>query len=119
MRRNNGPAHYTRNEVRLFYRDGVYQAGYGVTQNLLHYHNRTGYNAGTYGWNWDLFPVSLPDGRRVAIVTGYRNLTGQELKGAHEADQQARRIIREMGAWGEATEEAVEKILVDLIMSQD
>jgi len=38
---------------------------------LLHYQKRIGYNAGVYGWNYDLYELSV-NGESVAILKGYR-----------------------------------------------
>ena len=62
--------HVTKNDVHAI-RDRVYSVPYCELQTILNYWEKSGYNSGVYGWNFDLYV--FPD---LAIVTGYRNLTG-------------------------------------------
>jgi len=47
---------------------------YCEAQYLLYFKQPVAYNAGTYGWNFDLYVI---DG--IAITTGYRNLVGDRV----------------------------------------
>ena len=53
----------------------VIRAGYCDLQTLLRGIEPIAYNAGIYGWNWDCIELN----HDIAIVTGYRNLTGKRL----------------------------------------
>lgn len=41
-------------------------------QNLLKYKRPLAYNAGTYGWNYDLYNIVTSKNNSIAILTGYR-----------------------------------------------
>lgn len=56
----------TRNQINQNY-NRVICIGYCEAQYLLSGKNPIAYNAGYYGWNYDLYDV-----KGVAIVTGYR-----------------------------------------------
>ena len=56
----------TRNQINQNY-NRVICVGYCDAQYLLNGKNPIAYNAGYYGWNYDLYDV-----KGVAIVTGYR-----------------------------------------------
>lgn len=47
----------------------IIDVGYCNLQSLLEYDEPVAYNAGIYGWNFDVYDI---DG--VAICTGYRNM---------------------------------------------
>lgn len=57
-------------EINNYYAT-VISLGYCDAQHLLSYRSPIAYNAGIYGWNFDLYVI---DG--IAITTGYRNTTG-------------------------------------------
>lgn len=57
----------TKKEVLNDYK--CYAVGYCELQYLLHYRNATGYTAGIYGWNADIYLFYCDD---IAIVTGFR-----------------------------------------------
>lgn len=64
------------------------QIGYCELQHLFMYSNRVGYNAGTYGWNFDIYNL----GDKV-ICTGYRSMIGRKPKvNVREWDEKARAI---------------------------
>jgi hypothetical protein len=46
----------------------IISVGYCDLQSLLNYKSPVAYNAGTYGWNFDVYDIN-----GVAIVTGYRS----------------------------------------------
>ena len=51
-------------------KEGYYNiiaTGYCELQSLLKYKNPIAYNAGHYGWNYDVYDIN-----GIAIVTGYR-----------------------------------------------
>ena len=65
--------HYTRKELQeLFY---CYQAGYCELYPLFYRNKKIGYNAGVYGWNFDIVKIHY----NIVITTGYRNMTGKKL----------------------------------------
>lgn len=57
----------TRNYIAGLY-DNIIKIGYNAAQHLLKDHDATYYNAGVYGWNYDVYVV----GPNTVIVTGYR-----------------------------------------------
>ena len=68
----------TRKDAKNFC-DLVVQVGYCDLQNLLYNHAPEFYNAGVYGWNWDLYTLYIPINgitRKIGICTGYRSLCG-------------------------------------------
>lgn len=52
----------------------IFQAGYCELQNIFRGISPIAYNAGIYGWNYDLFDI---DG--VAFTTGYRSMIGRNI----------------------------------------
>lgn len=86
-------------------------AGYCQLQSLLKYQEPVNYNAGTFGWNWDLYDI---DG--VAIVTGYRNLPAgiknYNLNSVYEAKA---KNIRDNDLSYEKKAEAANKLLKEFI----
>lgn len=73
--------------------DYIVQAGYCELQNLLDHLRPVAYNAGAYGWNWDMYELFAYDETAtrwvtVGIVTGYRNLIGENIDPITLADVQ-------------------------------
>lgn len=62
----------TKNDVLRTSRK-TFCCGYCRLQSLLT--DANGYNSGFFGWNWDAFR----SGDGITVLTGYRNLTGQEI----------------------------------------
>ena len=56
----------TRNSIKA---NKVFSIGYCHAQNLLRYAEKSGYNSGVYGWNYDLYEFPHAN---IAITTGYR-----------------------------------------------
>lgn len=56
----------TRNSIKA---NKVFSIGYCHAQNLLRYAEKSGYNSGIYGWNYDLYEFPYAN---IAITTGYR-----------------------------------------------
>jgi len=57
--------------------DMIISVPYGDRQRLLNGLNPVYYNSGVYGWNFDVYEIerkSPSHTRKIAIVTGYRNL---------------------------------------------
>ena len=70
--------HITRNEVNIFF-DEVYT----INDNQLEGLNKKGYkavyyNAGTYGWNYDVYSAWF-NGKRYALIEGYRPMTSKRI----------------------------------------
>lgn len=61
-----GKLHTTLRDMRNF-KDVVIGVGYCQLQHVLQYHTPLAYNAGTNGWNCDLYGLQT-----FAIVTGYK-----------------------------------------------
>jgi hypothetical protein len=68
-------ARTTQKAIKAAYKGDIISVGYGKLQQMLSCMEPNYYNAGIYGWNWDLYDVC-----GVAIVTGYRTF------GYHNAD---------------------------------
>lgn len=82
-------------------------AGYNDLQHLLRNHALIAYNAGVYGWNFDVYEVY-----GVTICTGYRNMPGEKLMYVDEYEKKARDIFRfDNDMHFEEKKEAVEKLL--------
>ena len=62
-------------------------AGYCELQTLLTNHEPIAYNAGDYGWNFDVYHVY-----GLTICTGYRNMPGRSAKNADKYNRLARVI---------------------------
>lgn len=59
--------HLTKNEIRRQYKT-VIQLGYCDLYELTRNLKKIGYNAGIYGWNYDVFELDW----NTCIITGYR-----------------------------------------------
>ena len=78
----------TRNELYRFF-NHVYCTGYCELQYLLYRENARFYNAGTYGWNYDVYVFG-----DTAIVTGYRPIGDRiDYDLAAEYDKKAQYIM--------------------------
>ena len=64
------------------------KVGYCDLQSLLKYHDAVCYNAGIYGWNFDVYHVY-----GLNICTGYRNLGGRDAVGVEEYENKAHEIL--------------------------
>lgn len=75
-------------------------------RNLLINHEPIGYNAGTYGFNWDAYEVC-----GVVICSGFRNMPGVVPYGAIIYEEQAQKVVKDYSkSWDERREE-VEELL--------
>lgn len=63
----------TRKEIKENYR--AINVPYCELQHLLRYRNPMAYNAGTYGWNYDMYDFS-DFSTNICICTGYRGYPG-------------------------------------------
>lgn len=59
-------------------------AGYCDLQHLLRNHEPIAYNAGVYGWNFNVYEVY-----GLTICTGYRSMPGERLNHISEYEKQA------------------------------
>lgn len=64
----------TRNEIKENYR--AVSVPYCELQSLLRYRSPIAYNAGIYGWNFDVYDFINDFSTNIAICTGYRNYPG-------------------------------------------
>ena len=86
--------HMTRNQLRRWY-SRIYQTGYCELHPLAPYFRVVGYNAGIYGWNYDVY-----DFDNAAVTTGYRGMIGADLpEKAQRILDDAKKWIREHDAW--------------------
>jgi hypothetical protein len=65
--------HYTRKELQNHF--NCYRAGYCELYPLFYRNEKIGYNAGIYGWNYDVLKICYD----IVITTGYRNMIGKNL----------------------------------------
>ena len=77
----------TRKEIMNNFVKVVY-VPYCEASTLLRYADPIGYNAGVYGWNFDLYAFG-----NVAVCTGYRNLPGTRANNYREYEKKARKIL--------------------------
>ena len=66
----------------------IVSIGYCGAQWLLSNHEPVAYNAGVYGWNYDVYRVG-----QTYIVTGYRPIKGTVYANTREYEKQAEDII--------------------------
>lgn len=59
--------HLTKNEIKKQY-ETIIQVGYCDLYDLTRQLKKIGYNAGIYGWNYDVFELDW----NTCIITGYR-----------------------------------------------
>lgn len=79
---------------------------------LLYFRNKTGYNSGVYGWNYDFYHINL----YTCIVTGYRpfgNIKNYDL--CDEYNEKAKNIIEDRTLSNEEKREKVENLLEEFI----
>lgn len=72
----------------------VIRAGYCELQNLTRNAREIGRGSGVYGWNWTAYELEATDGVRVCICTGYRDLTGSDIKGKSQFEKEAENICK-------------------------
>lgn len=88
----------------------VLSAGYCDLQHLLRNHEPYAYNAGVYGWNFDVYDVY---GK--IICTGYRNMPGKRAKNIAEYENKARAIVENYKIPYEKRSEQIEELLREFI----
>ena len=83
----------TKKELNYRY-DYVVRGGYCEFQTLCRAEGvrEIGSASGLYGWNWTAYEFEAKDGRRVAVCTGYRDMTGERLEGLKKYEEKARKI---------------------------
>ena len=85
--------HLTRNEIRRQYKT-VIQLGYCDIYELTRQLKKIGYNAGVYGWNYDVFELDW----NTCIITGYRTFSKGTIRLTSEfiqyMDKKAYKIIK-------------------------
>lgn len=59
--------HLTKNEIKKQY-ETIIQIGYCDLYELIRTLEKIGYNAGVYGWNYDVFKLDYD----TCVITGYR-----------------------------------------------
>ena len=67
--------HITIKKVKTYWRKN-FCCGYCDLQYIMNGREAEYYNAGTYGWNCDIYTDYKTD---IAITTGYRNMTGRQI----------------------------------------
>lgn len=98
----------TRKEIKEnYYR--VLQCRYCEMQHLLMEKQPIAYNAGMYGWNFDVYDVN-----GIAIVTGYRNMVGTFINPMEE-EKQAETIWNDRTLSYADKLERIDNLLMDVI----
>lgn len=86
----------TRKEIKENYR--AINVPYCELQSLLHYRSPIAYNAGTFGWNYDMYDFTRDFSTNICICTGYRGYPGISV--AHDIytkyEETAKEIINTM-----------------------
>lgn len=72
----------------------IIRAGYCELQNLTRNAREIGRGSGVYGWNWTAYELEAANGARVCICTGYRDLTGADIKGKSQFEKEAENICK-------------------------
>ena len=99
--------HITRGQL-LRESDMLGFAPYASLQHLLRFESPTAYNAGDYGWNYDVYSV-----HGITICTGYRYLPGKRLSYIDVYDAAARNILNDRNLTSQRQEDYVREILAD------
>lgn len=105
----------TSKAIKQYYRpDQILNIGYCGASYLLKYEEATGYNAGVYGWNYDLYEM---DG--VAIITGYRGI-GERVdhKLLERYELKAREIAKNWALGYETIRKQINKLLREWITKE-
>lgn len=100
--------HITIKKVRNYW-SKVFYCGYCDLEYIMRGKEPTYYNAGTYGWNCDIYTDYKTD---IAITTGYRNMAGRRIPDEliEKYTKVAKEIIRDSIATPyEEINEALEK----------
>lgn len=100
----------TKKEINARYKK-VIRVGYCELQTLLQGIAPTSHNAGIYGWNWDCIEINSD----IAVVTGYRNLTGKRLPDNKTAEfEQKAEKINQLHNWKQEETER-KKLITEFI----
>jgi hypothetical protein len=93
----------------------VYSVGYCDLWHLLQYQNKIGYNAGVYGWNYDIFAL---DCNNIAICTGYRGMPGKNIDHAiiKKYEEKARKISSDYAIPWDKKKTKINKLLDKFII---
>lgn len=70
----------------------IVRAGYCELWNITREAEKVGYTYGVYGWNWTAYELEATNGERVAICTGYRDMTGSYIEGKTKFEEKAKKI---------------------------
>lgn len=90
-------------------RGKVYSIGYCQAQYLLMFTRKVGYNAGVYGWNYDVYMVGDD-----TIITGYQPFSAEKVDYnlLKEYEDEARRVQCE---GGEHTSMIINNLLEEML----
>ncbi len=84
----------------------IVSINYCGAQFLLSNHTPFAYNAGVYGWNYDVYKVG-----QTYIVTGYRPIKGIVYSNTREYEKKAQNIINNHHVTYEEKRERIENLL--------
>lgn len=82
--------------------------GYCDAQFLLQFHSPIAYNAGTYGWNFDVYFIN-----GYYITTGYQQMVGERAKNVKEYESKAEKIYYDRNISYEEKQDQIEKLLIE------
>jgi hypothetical protein len=91
----------------------IIRVGYCEIQYLLYNESAAAYNAGVYGWNYDVYTFG-----GVAIVTGYRPVGEYRVdyKKTRELEEKARKLWSYKNKWSHKRKQAhAEKLIREFI----
>ena len=86
----------------------IINTGYRGLQKLLVYHEPIGYNAGYWGWNWDVY---LVDG--IYILDAYRNVPASAIRPHYKLMQEYNNLG--YGASEEEREELLKQFIKEVV----
>lgn len=101
-------------DIRSSY-DRVFSCSYCALQELFTGLNPAYYNAGAYGWNFDLYEFEH-NGESIAITTGYRSMVGKNIgyELTSKYDNAAREIKKRLSMWSEEAQAEFENLRTEL-----
>jgi hypothetical protein len=92
--------------------------GYCKLQSLLSYESSPYYTAGTYGWNFDVYPFDF-HGMNVAITTGYRGMVRNcGIEVSYNTCQKYEKLAREILAKYEPDNREQLRTLIDSFLEE-
>lgn len=92
----------------------LFATGYCTIHSLLSCTAPVAYNAGVYGWNYDVYVIG-----DVTICTGYRGMPGEPLKNTAAYEEKAREICSRTQLSFVERRDALNKLITAFISEQE